>query len=221
MENLLRLLLAALLGATIGFERERNEQPAGLRTNILVAIGACLFTLISTFGIDRAAGALDTPTRFDPSRVVSQIVVGIGFLGAGAIIKDGLTIRGLTTAAGLWVVAAIGTGVGLGAYDLALAATAIALVALYALRPARRWVHRLGSDRGDIVIRAAPGADAGALVAAARQASLGLLRAEIEIDADGTQRVLLEVRVETEAEMDALIGALARMPGVQSVAPLG
>src|SRR5687768_17135890 len=93
-ENILRLLLAALLGALVGVERERNEQPAGLRTNLLVALGACLFTLMSVYGIDAVAGEARTPTRFDPSRVVSQVVVGIGFLGAGAILKQGLSIRG-------------------------------------------------------------------------------------------------------------------------------
>jgi putative Mg2+ transporter-C (MgtC) family protein len=217
VENVLRLLLAALLGAMVGFERERNEQPAGLRTNILVSIGACLFTLMSTVGIDRAVGDLDTPIRFDPSRVVSQVVVGIGFLGAGAIIKHGLTVRGLTTAAGLWVVAAIGTAVGLGSYDLALAATGIALVALYALRPARRWVHQLGGGRDEIVVRAGPDAEVTRVLAAARRAARGELQAEVEIDADGSQTVALSAEFGSASSVDALVAELGKVMGVRGV----
>jgi putative Mg2+ transporter-C (MgtC) family protein len=217
VENVLRLLLAALLGATVGFERERNEQPAGLRTNILVSIGACLFTLMSTVGIDRATGDLETAFRFDPSRVVSQVVVGIGFLGAGAIIKHGLTVRGLTTAAGLWVVAAIGTAVGLGSYDLALAATVIALVALYALRPARRWVHQVGRGREEVVVRASPDTRLEDVLAIARRAARGELQAELEIDAEGTQTLALSAEFGSPAKLDEVVAQLGRVTGVRAV----
>lgn len=120
-----RLLLAALLGGAIGWEREHVHRPAGLRTNMLVALGSALFTMLSftAFG-----------TEADPSRVAAQIISGIGFLGAGTLIRTGEWVRGLTTAAGLWTVAAIGMATGAGHYWLAISATAIALVILMVLR---------------------------------------------------------------------------------------
>lgn len=120
-----RLLLAALLGGVIGWEREVAQRPAGLRTNMLVSLGSTLFTLLSigAFGV-----------QADPSRVASQIISGIGFLGAGTLVRTGEWVRGLTTAAGLWTVAAIGMAVGVGEYWLAISSTGIALVVLVVLR---------------------------------------------------------------------------------------
>lgn len=107
----LRILVAAALGAAIGFERERSHKSAGLRTNALVAMGAALLTILSlSFG---GPGA-------DPSRIISNIIVGIGFIGGGAIIREGQKVSGITTAATLWVVAAIGIAVGMGFYREAL-----------------------------------------------------------------------------------------------------
>src|SRR6266542_2054899 len=103
-----RLLVAALLGAAIGYEREVHDHPAGMRTHLLVALGSALFTVVSIFGF--ASGAGQGPV--DPSRVAAQIVTGIGFLGAGAIIKYGTSVRGLTTAASLWTTAGIGMAAG-------------------------------------------------------------------------------------------------------------
>lgn len=124
----LRLLSAGLFGGLIGAERERADQAAGLRTNILVAMAACLFTLISIFGFT-SAGA------YDQSRIVSQIVSGIGFLGAGALFRDQDHVRGLTTAASIWMVAAIGVATGAGLYFLATMGTLIALGVLILLQP--------------------------------------------------------------------------------------
>lgn len=125
-----RLLLAAALGAAIGIERELRQKEAGLRTNTLIALGSALFTILS---IELADGA-----RGDPSRVAAQIVTGIGFLGGGAILRTGASIRGLTTAATIWVNSAIGMAAGSGRYALAAAATAAALLVLTALAPIDR-----------------------------------------------------------------------------------
>ncbi len=122
----IRLLVAAVLGALIGVERERHERPAGMRTHLLVSVGSALFTVLS---ID----AFPSPGA-DPARIAAQIVTGIGFLGAGAIIKDGATVKGLTTAASLWVVAAVGMAAGAAAWGVAIAATIIVLVSLWPLR---------------------------------------------------------------------------------------
>ncbi|MDQ3962706.1 MAG: MgtC/SapB family protein, partial [Actinomycetota bacterium] len=108
----LRLVVAALLGGAIGFEREMSEQPAGLRTNLLVSLGACLFTVVGAYGLEGFSG--QASINFDPTRIAAQVVTGIGFLGAGAILREGMNVRGLTTAAALWVTAAVGLAVGLG-----------------------------------------------------------------------------------------------------------
>jgi putative Mg2+ transporter-C (MgtC) family protein len=134
LELIERLCLAAALGAVLGLEREWRQKYAGLRTNILIAIGAALFTVMS---IDLSASA-----GGDPTRVASQIVTGIGFLGAGAIMRTGVGIRGLTTASMIWVNAAIGVAVGGGEYRLAVIATGVTLLVLVVLTPVERWIER-------------------------------------------------------------------------------
>lgn len=110
----LRLILATVLSSIIGIEREFHHKPAGLRTNVMVGLGSCLFTLVSIRAADMFAGV----SGIDPTRIAAQIVTGIGFLGAGTILfeKDRSSVIGLTTAATLWVVAAVGTAVGMGLY---------------------------------------------------------------------------------------------------------
>mgnify|MGYP000609298688 CR=1 FL=1 len=105
----LRILLAAFLGGLIGLERSSGDRPAGLRTHVLVATGSALLMVVSIYGIDG-----HPPVPGDPSRIASQVVSGIGFLGAGTILHEGLTVKGLTTAASLWIVSAIGLTVGCG-----------------------------------------------------------------------------------------------------------
>ncbi len=128
-----RLLLAAGLGAVLGVEREYRQKPAGLRTNILIAIGSALFTILSV--------AMTAGTG-DPSRVAGQIVTGIGFLGGGAILRNRDSVHGMTTAATIWVNAAIGIGCGVGQYQLATAATALTLVVLVVLPPIEIYFER-------------------------------------------------------------------------------
>ncbi|HRN38647.1 MAG TPA: MgtC/SapB family protein [Flavobacteriales bacterium] len=133
---MIRLALAALFGALIGLERERKNRVAGLRTHMMVSVGACLIMIVSAFGF---ADILGQPNvTLDPSRIAAQVVSGIGFIGAGTIlfVKQGSgTIRGLTTAAGLWTVAAIGLATGGGLYFAAGATTIIAILILWALQP--------------------------------------------------------------------------------------
>ena len=124
----IRLLVATVLGALIGFEREYHAKEAGVRTHLLVALGACLFMILSIYGFDFM---LDKDhVSFDPSRIASQVVTGIGFIGAGTIILQKQMVRGLTTAAGLWVTAAIGLACGTGMYVIAGITTAIVLISL-------------------------------------------------------------------------------------------
>ena len=152
-EVALRLLLTAALYVVIGFERETRDQSAGFRTHILLGLGAALFTLVSAYGFTEfTEAALQSGGRgmqFDPTRIAAQIVTGIGFLGAGAIIRQGTDVRGLTTAASLWAAAAIGMAVGAGYYFGAAATTAVVIVALFALRELRnRLVARFTTDFG-------------------------------------------------------------------------
>ena len=138
-DALLRLAVAAGLGGAIGIEREIREREAGIRTHLLVSLGSCLFTIVSAYGFHEFLSSGVSVVRADPTRIAAQIVTGIGFLGAGAIIREGLSVRGLTTAGSLWVVAAIGMAAGAGWYWPAIAATALTIFALWPLR-ALAWV---------------------------------------------------------------------------------
>lgn len=128
-----RLLLSALLGSLIGFERERLTWAAGLRTHMLVCVGSCLVMIVSAYGFTEVVQ--QEHVVLDPSRIAAQVVSGIGFLGAGAIILRGEFVRGLTTAASLWSVAALGLAVGGGLYFAAVVSTAIILVILAGVKP--------------------------------------------------------------------------------------
>jgi len=122
LEMVLRLLLAAVLGAIIGFQREKADKPAGIRTHSLICVGAATFTVVSALGF---VGA-------DPTRIAAGIVAGIGFLGAGAIVRSGeVIVAGPTTAATIWAVAGIGLAAGAGMYVIAPTATAIVLIILF------------------------------------------------------------------------------------------
>jgi putative Mg2+ transporter-C (MgtC) family protein len=136
LEILSRLLMAALLGSVIGFERERLNWAAGLRTHMLVCVGASLMMMVSAFGF--ADALTQKNVVLDPSRVAAQVVSGIGFLGAGSILLRGEVVRGLTTAASLWSVAGIGLAVGGGMYAAAFGATVIILVILAGVKPLER-----------------------------------------------------------------------------------
>ena len=136
LDLVLRLLLGAGLGAAIGFEREVRGHPAGLRTHTLVSLGSALFTELSIYGFPSAPGQ-----PVDPTRIAAQIVTGIGFLGGGAILKEGLNVKGLTTAASLWAVAAIGMAAGAGNWFLAIASTLIVLLALWPFGMIYDWIE--------------------------------------------------------------------------------
>ncbi|MGB6054205.1 MAG: MgtC/SapB family protein [Burkholderiaceae bacterium] len=149
-----RLAFSALLGSVIGIERERLSWAAGLRTHMLVCVGSTLIMIVSAYGF---AGVLSDHVTLDPSRMAAQVVSGIGFLGAGAILARGEVIRGLTTAASVWSVAAIGLAVGGGLYTEAVAATVIILIILAGLKPLeRRFIA--SKQRRELLIVAEHGA---------------------------------------------------------------
>lgn len=152
LELVLRVIASMAIAAVIGFEREWSDHPAGVRTHIAVALGSTLFGMTSVFGFgfleidDRNA----TIFQIDPTRVASTIITGIGFLGAGAIVKHGATVRGLTTAGSLWVTCAVGLAIALGLYLLAVATAVVLLVSLLAERPIRALVNRFHSGTATV-----------------------------------------------------------------------
>lgn len=152
-EVLIRLSLAALFGGLIGLERERKNWVAGLRTHMMVSVGSCLAMIVSMYGFADVLG--NEHLRLDPARVAAQVISGIGFIGAGTILflRQG-AVRGLTTAAGLWTVAAIGLATGGGLYFAAAVTTVIALIILLALQPLERiYSKRFSKQTLKVVVR--------------------------------------------------------------------
>ena len=217
IDLILRLLLAAALAGVLGGERELTEQPAGFRTHILVGVGAALFAIISAYGFEAViAGAQSGAVRADITRVASQIVVGIGFLGGGAILKYGASIRGLTTAASLWVTAAVGTAIGLGSLVLGAATTAITLLALVGLRPLRRVIRRHAADREELLIEARATIDLPRILREVRDAGASVL--EVQVSEDGADRSIRVVfRPSAGLPAGQLAAAIASDPDVRHV----
>jgi putative Mg2+ transporter-C (MgtC) family protein len=146
-EIVLRLVLAAVLGGFIGFEREHTNRPAGFRTHILVCIGSALVMITSEFAFAKYMGTADV----DLTRLGAQVISGIGFLGAGTIIRDGFNVRGLTTAASLWAVACVGIAVGIGFYTGAIAATALVFITLMSLKKTEIFISKKSKNRTIVV----------------------------------------------------------------------
>jgi putative Mg2+ transporter-C (MgtC) family protein len=216
-ELVLRLLLAGALAGLLGIEREMTDQPAGFRTHILVGLGAALFAIISAFGFQAIEGLGPHPeVTADVTRVASQIVVGIGFLGGGAIIKYGANIRGLTTAANLWITAAIGTAVGIGMLLLGTVTTLIALVALVGLRPLRGILRRFASSRDRLLIDAHRDVDLQEVLRRLRDAGCVIL--EVRVSEEGEeQSIEVTFRPSRGILPPSLAAQIARVPNIRNV----
>jgi putative Mg2+ transporter-C (MgtC) family protein len=209
VDVVLRLAIAAGLGAAVGFERELRDREAGMRTHLLVALGSCLFTLISAYGFHDFLASGDTVVRADPSRIAAQIVTGIGFLGAGAIIREGLSVRGLTTAGSLWVVAAIGMAIGAGFYWAGAATTALTLFALGPLRIlGHRVIERVRPEENRVIVELAQDHSVEPLLALLSEVR------QLEVEDERDRRI---VRLELESVDDALIAKLTDLPYVVGV----
>jgi putative Mg2+ transporter-C (MgtC) family protein len=207
-ELVLRIALAAVLGGAIGVERELRERGAGLRTHLLVAVGSALFTLVSAYGWSDFTFGTRDGVVFDPTRIAAQIVTGIGFLGAGAIIRQGLSVRGLTTAATLWAVAAIGLASGAGYYSAAVVTTVLVLVALWPLRLiAYRALGRVRAEEGRLIVELRPGESGVALLEVLEEAGARPMQLEFE-EEGGRRRVAVNVELKGAASPTALVAAL-------------
>ena len=222
-ELVLRLALTILLCGLIGLERESRDQVAGLRTHMLVGLGAALFTLVSAYGFEAfdSPGPGGTGVRVDPTRIAAQIVSGIGFLGAGAIIREGFNVRGVTTAAALWIVAAIGMAAGAGYYAGAVVTTALALAALVVFRRARPILMRgLRSDVVLLEVELRAGREIGEVIAAllARRIQVHGMRSE---HGEETHVFQLELRVPPDAELERTLEELRQIEGVARLSSEG
>jgi putative Mg2+ transporter-C (MgtC) family protein len=210
-ELLLRLALAAVLGGAIGFERELRDREAGLRTHTLVSLGAALFTIAGAYGFR------DFHSSFDPTRIAAQVVTGIGFLGAGAIIRMGLSVRGLTTAATLWVAAAIGLTAGAGYYSAAVITTAIVLLSLWPLRIfAYRVMTRFRPETERLMAQLPSGASPGPLIAELEELGVKLEALEISQEAD-RRLVLLDLTVPPKADPPGIVAKLSDLDNVLEI----
>ena len=211
-----RLVVASVLGALIGLEREIHEHPAGMRTHLLVSLGAAVFTEMSAVGFGQVVHAGEA-TNVDPTRIAAQIVSGIGFLGAGAIIKYGTSIRGLTTAASLWVTASIGLAVGGGDYLIGIVGAALTLLSLGPLNLVVDRLRLRNERAGRLRISLARLEQLGAV-------SEELRRNRVDIVGIGSQRsgrdryeVELDVRIPGGSRQDDLLAALGSLPDVDVI----
>jgi putative Mg2+ transporter-C (MgtC) family protein len=211
----LRLLLAALLGSVIGIERERLLWAAGLRTHMLVCVGSCLIMIVSAYGFSSVLGP---HVILDPSRVAAQVVSGIGFLGAGSIILRNEVVKGLTTAASLWAVAAVGLAVGGGLYYASVAATVIILVILAGLKPLE---ERFRNHRQAVELQLE--VQQGEMSMALLQQALGWRATRVKQlivkshDGAGADRVTLSVGSQPAKDTDEMIRLLSNCPSVIGV----
>jgi putative Mg2+ transporter-C (MgtC) family protein len=209
-DALLRLAVAGGLGAVVGFERELRDREAGIRTHLLVSLGSALFTIVSAYGFHEFLTNGGNVVRADPTRIAAQIVTGIGFLGAGAIIREGLSVRGLTTAATLWVVAAIGMSSGAGYYWPAVAATVLTIFALWPLRLiAYRTIERIKPEEGRLTVELREGEPIGPFLA-----ELHDLR-QFELDDELDRRVLHLELAQVDEELIARLSDLDSVIGVR------
>jgi len=218
-EAVVRLLVAAAMGGAIGLEREQHGRSAGFRTQLLVALGSALAMVVSLhFAQQYGSVSAATALRIDPARVAYGIMGGIGFLGAGAIIRHGTGVRGMTTAASLWCTAAVGMACGFGMYLTAVAATLIVIFALLVLEKVEEMFpsRRLGTA---VVIASPPDRELAKRVRQALAAA-GAKPSEMQYDTDlaaGTDRVTAAFSISHRVDLAALQAALQQLPGVTRV----
>lgn len=213
-DMLLRLVVAAALGALIGWERERHNQPAGLRTHIALAIGASLVMVLS---INMAVQYKDAGADGDPARLAAQVVSGIGFLGAGAILRYGETVKGLTTATSLWTVAMIGLAVGTGAYIAASGAALLLLAVLAGLNVVeKRYIIARMSRTIALAVKNREGV-LDEICQDLKAAGLSVASLGVSQDA-GSDLVTFEAVVKHDQDLpvSAIYAALNAIPGVAS-----
>lgn len=220
-ELAVRLLVAAVLGGAIGLERELADKYAGLRTHISVALGSCLFAIVSAYSFDHFGDIPrdDSSYSVDVTRIASYVAAGIGFIGGGTIVKHGGSVRGLTTAGSLWVAAAVGLASGFGRWFLAAVTTGVLLLALVGLQRPARWLdQRRARDRGRVLVALSDDADPGAVLNGLRDLP-GLVVESVRVrEHDGRLVVDADVRAtERGAAVAPLLGPIDQRADVDHV----
>jgi putative Mg2+ transporter-C (MgtC) family protein len=216
VELLIRLLVGTMLAALIGYERHLHGRPAGLRTHLLVGLASTTFMLVSTQFVYFQHYSKDDLVAVDPSRIAASVVTGVGFLGGGAILRTGLNVQGLTTAAGLWLAAAIGLSAGGGMYVISVASTALGVIALTVLR---RFEHKEDAALRRKITLALDGSapPLPVLVAELRRRNIVVVPLEYERLVDeGRVQITLQARISPAGNED-LLGTLESQPGVRRV----
>jgi putative Mg2+ transporter-C (MgtC) family protein len=216
-EMVLRMVTAILLGGTIGFERGRTDHPAGLRTHILVSLASATFMLVSTQFLYFQHYGNNPLIHVDPSRIASGVVMGIGFLGAGSIMRRGLDVHGLTTAASLWLVTAVGLAAGCGMFLEAFVATVGGLFVLLGLNVLEARFKSKVKRRLHLVIGAG-GPGRSELIAGLRAEHIEVTHVDFDQDLKGgTTRLGLDVRLPNAAAVEPCLSRLAAIPGIRRV----
>ena len=213
---LVRIAVGSLLGGVIGYERDRHGRPAGLRTHMIVALAAATFMVISTHFVYLQHYGKDDLIEVDASRIAASIVTGMGFLAGGAIMRTGVSVQGLTTAAALWLVGAIGMAAGAGMYLVALFVTLMGVIALTVLRRFEDKDDRVSRRRIFLLL----GADGSVSEISAKLGAIGANVAAVEYDrhvADKTLAVTLDVRFPHSVGIDRLLEEIAAQRDVRRV----
>jgi putative Mg2+ transporter-C (MgtC) family protein len=210
-----RLVFSALLGSVIGFERERLSWSAGLRTHMLVCVGSTLIMIVSAYGFNEV---LSSNVVLDPSRMAAQVVSGIGFLGAGAILARGEVVRGLTTAASVWAVAGIGLAVGGGLYTASIAATIIILVILAGIKPLEQRFIAARHERQLVVVAKRGALSIDKLHDALGSGSVRVKRFIMQPGPDGDlDEITISMSRMTPVQFASVTTRLSQVPGVSEV----
>jgi len=215
-ELLVRLVVGTVLGAVIGYERHLHGRPAGLRTHLLVGLASTTFMLVSTHFVYFQHYAKDDLVTIDTSRIAASVVTGVGFLGGGAILRSGLNVQGLTTAAGLWLVAAIGLSAGAGMYAISVASTLMGVIALTVLRRVERKEDDILRRRVTLLLdeTALPLAQ---ILAQLSQRGIAVVPAEYDKHVDEHRvQVAFQARV-SKAKAEELLAVLECEQGVRRV----
>jgi putative Mg2+ transporter-C (MgtC) family protein len=213
-EGIARLLVVIVLAGAVGLERELRDQEAGLRTHMLVGLGAALFVITGNFAWSELEFGNDAGVVLDPSRVVAYVITGIGFLGAGTIIKHGISIKGLTTAASLWVVAAVGVAIGAGEYGLGVVATAVVLLSLWPVRMLANAVGIRASRSHRLEAELLPGGSVAAVIGRLEKHGAHIASARVT-EEEGTRRLEL-VLLQRDADLGGLVEVASAAPEVRS-----
>ena len=196
----------------IGIERELRDRYAGLRTHLLVSLGSALFTLVSTYAW--TGFKFGNGVSYDPTRIAAQVVTGIGFLGAGAIMRQGISVHGLTTAATLWMSAAVGMTAATGFYAVAALATAVTLIVLWPLRIfERRYIDRIRSSSAHIIVDLKLGSDAAPVLRYLESERAALVGVQVSDEAR-RRKLVADVELERDVRMVEIINGLLALEGV-------